>query len=127
MSRRGHDVQLVHIDLIGNSHEKVYGIPDRVETLDDLGGDPTRGALRLIAGPLVESRLGLYNAHVGSISFLAKALRRDDLWFLYDLDLSIGRPVPGYIDALGPALDALEGLWKSMIRDEGGELSGGRS
>jgi glycosyltransferase involved in cell wall biosynthesis len=37
MSRRGHDVQLVHIDFIGNSREKVHRIPDRVETLDDLG------------------------------------------------------------------------------------------
>jgi L-malate glycosyltransferase len=37
MSRRGHDVQLVHIDFIGNSREKVWVIPDRVETLDDLG------------------------------------------------------------------------------------------
>jgi glycosyltransferase involved in cell wall biosynthesis len=37
MSRRGHDVQLVHIDFIGNSQEKVYRIPDRAETLDDLG------------------------------------------------------------------------------------------
>jgi L-malate glycosyltransferase len=38
MSRRGHDVQIVHIDFIGNSREQVYRITDRVETLDDIEG-----------------------------------------------------------------------------------------
>jgi glycosyltransferase involved in cell wall biosynthesis len=37
MSRRGHDVQLVHIDFIGDTRRRVHQIPDRVETLDDLG------------------------------------------------------------------------------------------
>jgi glycosyltransferase involved in cell wall biosynthesis len=38
MSRRGHEVQVVHIDFIGNSREQVYRFPDRVETLDDIDG-----------------------------------------------------------------------------------------
>jgi L-malate glycosyltransferase len=38
LSRRGHDVHVVHIDFIGNSREQVYRFPDRVETLDDIAG-----------------------------------------------------------------------------------------
>jgi hypothetical protein len=93
---------------------------EKIADLLSVDGKIGLGGLRMLDHPRIKfiaPCFGLYNAHVGSISFLAKALRRDDpLGFLRELDVSIPRPVPGYIEALGPALDALEGLWKSMIR-----------
>jgi hypothetical protein len=60
---------------------------------------------------------GLYNAHVGSISFLIKTLKRSDpLEFLCSLDFTLPRPLPEYAAALAPFLDRLESTWASIRR-----------
>jgi hypothetical protein len=78
------------------------------------------GRFRFLDHPRIKfiaPSFGLYNAHVGSISFLANALRRDDpLDFLTRLDFAVPRPVPDYVASLTAHVDALEGLWRSMRR-----------
>jgi hypothetical protein len=91
---------------------------ERIADALGVNGKTSVGGFRLLDHPRIKfigPCFGLYNAHVGSISFLAHALRRDDpLAFLRLLDFAIPRPVPDYLPSLGPHLDALEELWGSM-------------
>jgi hypothetical protein len=65
----------------------------------------------------VEPSYGLYNAHMGSISFLIKVLREqpDPVAYLRSLDFTIP-PVPEYIAGLEPYVERLGELWSSMSR-----------
>ena len=89
---------------------------------DRLGIGRERLALsrfRILEHPAVrfiEPSFGLYNAHVGSISFLIEALKQPDpAAYLRSLDLTLPA-TPPYIAALEPYLKRLAELWSSISR-----------
>jgi hypothetical protein len=65
----------------------------------------------------IEPSYGLYNAHMGSISFLIRVLRDqpDPVAYLRSLDLAMP-PIPEYLAALKPYVERLGELWASMCR-----------